>query len=148
MLSAFFRLLACVLITVLWVGLPAIASAQSAKGNKPDSSYGRQLQANSGRVDTRRSVKLTPDQPPNSFVQYGEVWGCNKGFTKSGNRCISIFSKFGGPPLNSYVQYGSVWGCTAGFRKEGNRCVSVFTKKKVVVKTEDEDGESLASSSK
>ncbi len=144
MLRAFFRLLACVSITLLWVGLPVIAGAQSANGQNPDSSYSRQLQANSGRLETR-SVKLTPGQPPNSFIQYGEVWGCNRGFTKSGSKCISIFSKFGGPPENSYVQYGTIWGCTAGFRKEANKCVSVFTKKKVVLKTK--DGESLASSS-
>ena len=122
-----------------------IASAQSPNGNKPDSSHSRQLQANSGRTSTGKNVKLTPGQPPNSFVQYGEVWGCNKGFTKSGSQCISIFSKFGGPPENSYVQYGTIWGCTAGFTKDANKCVSVFIKKKMFVKTE--DGESLASSS-
>lgn len=141
---AFFRLLACVLITVFGVGLPGMAGAQSANGNKPDSSYSRQLQADTGRSDTK-SVKLTPDQPPNSFIQYGEVWGCYDGFTKLGNKCVSIFSKFGGQPENSYVQYRTIWGCTAGFTKEGNKCVSVFTKKKVVLKTE--DGESRDSSS-
>ncbi|MCH7550351.1 MAG: hypothetical protein IIA35_01415 [Proteobacteria bacterium] len=134
---AFFRLLAGVLITVLGVGLPAMAGAQSANGNKPDSSYKRQLQAGTGRTETRNSVKLTPDQPPNSYVQYGDVWGCYDGFTKLGSKCISIFSKIGGPPENSYVQYRTIWGCTAGFRKEGSKCVTVFTKKKVRLKTED-----------
>ena len=133
---AFFRLLACALITVLWVGLPAVAGAQSANGKKPDSSLSRQLQANAGRAETR-SVNLTPGQPPNSFVQYGDVWGCYDGFTKLGSKCISNFSKFGGQPENSYVQYRTIWGCKAGFTKEGNKCVSVFTKKKVVLKTED-----------
>ena len=121
-----------------------MAGAQSANSQKPDSSYSRQLQANAGRSDTK-SVKLTPDQPPNSFIQYGEVWGCYDGFTKLGNKCVSIFSKFGGQPENSYVQYRTVWGCTAGFTKEGGKCVSVFAKKKVVLKTE--DGESRDSSS-
>ena len=134
--KAFFRLLACVLITVLWVGLPAMAGAQSANDKKPDSSYSRQLQANAGRSETK-SVRVTPDQPPNSYVQYGDVWGCYDGFTKLGSKCISIFSKIGGPPENSYVQYRTIWGCTAGFRKEGSKCVSVFTKKKVRLKTED-----------
>jgi len=135
---AFFRLLACVLITVLGVGLPAKASAQSANDRKPDSSLSRQLQANPGRSETRSPVKLTPDQPPNSYVQYGDVWGCYDGFTKLGSKCISIFSKIGGPPENSYVQYRTIWGCTAGFRKEGSKCVTVFTKRKVRLKKEDE----------
>lgn len=134
---AFFRLLACVLITVLGVGLPAKASAQSANDIKPNSAQNRQLLANPGRSVTRSSVKLTPDQPPNSYVQYGDVWGCYDGFTKLGSKCISIFSKIGGPPENSYVQYRTIWGCTAGFRKEGSKCVTVFTKKKVRLKTED-----------
>ncbi len=134
---AFFRLLACVLITVLGVGLPAKASAQSANDIKPNSAQNRQLLADPGRSEIRSSVKLTPDQPPNSYVQYGDVWGCHDGFTKLGSKCISIFSKIGGPPENSYVQYRTIWGCTAGFRKEGSKCVTVFTKKKVRLKTED-----------
>ena len=122
-----------------------MAGAQSANGQKPDSSLARQLQANAGQREISKYVKVTPDQPPNSFVQYGEVWGCYDGYTKSGSKCVSIFSKFGGQPENSYVQYRTVWGCKAGFRKENNRCVSVFTKKKVVLR--DEDGEPVASSS-
>lgn len=131
-----FHLLASVLIAVLWVGLPATAGAQSANGNKPDSSHSRQLQANPDQVAIK-SFKATPDQPPNSYVQYGEVWGCYDGFTKLGNKCISIFSKFGGQPKNSFVQYRTIWGCTAGFTKEANKCVSVFTKKKAVLKIKD-----------
>ena len=114
-----------------------MAGAQSASGKKPDSSYSRQLQAKPARP-VYRSAKLTPDQPPNSFVQYGDVWGCHDGFTKSGEKCISIFSKYGGQPENSYVQYRTIWGCTAGFRKEGSKCVSVFTKRKGRMKTEGE----------
>ena len=115
-----------------------MASAQSANDIKPDSALNRQLLAVPGRSETRSSVKLTPDQPPNSFVQYGDVWGCHDGFTKSGEKCISIFSKYGGQPENSYVQYRTIWGCTAGFRKEGSKCVSVFTKRKGRMKTEGE----------
>ena len=137
---SFFRFLAGVLVMVLGVGLPAVAGAQSANGKKPDSSYSRQLQANAGRVETLGSDKLLPDQPPNSFIQYGEVWGCNDGFTKSGNKCVSIFSKFGGQPANSFVQYRTIWGCTAGFTKERNKCVSVFTKKRVVLRKKNKDG--------
>lgn len=113
-----------------------MAGAQSANGNKPDSSHSRQLQANPDQVAIK-SFKATPDQPPNSYVQYGEVWGCYDGFTKLGNKCISIFSKFGGQPKNSFVQYRTIWGCTAGFTKEANKCVSVFTKKKAVLKIKD-----------
>ena len=139
---AFFRLLACVLITVLWVGLPGLAGAQSASGTKadssPDSSYDRQLQVNPGRSRSESgSVKLIPNQPPNSFIQYGDVWGCNDGFDKSGNKCVSIFSKIGGQPENSYVQYGTIWGCERGFRREGKKCVSIFTKRKVIPKKKD-----------
>lgn len=134
---AFSRLFACVLVPVLWIGLPAVAGAQSANTTKakssPDSSYERQLQANPARKKNR-SVKVTPDQPSNSYVQYGDVWGCNDGFDKSANTCVSIFAKIGGQPENSYVQYGTIWGCKRGFRKEGNKCVSIFTKKKVIPK--------------
>ena len=133
--GVFSRLCACVLIPVLWIGLPAVAGAQGADSKTDYSSYERQLQASPVRTKSR-SIKVTPDQPPNSFIQYGDVWGCNDGFDKSGNTCVSIFSKFGGPPENSYVQYGTIWGCTRGFRREDNKCVSVFTKKKAVLKKE------------
>ncbi len=129
----FYRLFACVLIPVLWIGLPAVAGAQSAKGKKADSSYERQLQVNPGR-SVESSVKVTPDQPSNSFIQYGDVWGCNDGFDKLANTCVSIFSKIGGQPENSYVQYGTIWGCTKGFSREGNTCVSIFTKRRVIPK--------------
>ena len=132
----FYRLFACVLIPVLWIGLPAVAGAQSAKGKKADSSYERQLQVNPRR-SFNSFVKVTPDQPSNSFVQYGEVWGCNDGFDKSGNKCVSIFAEIGGQPENSYVQYGTIWGCTRGYRREGNKCESIFTKKKVISKNKD-----------
>ncbi len=137
MQRVFYRLFACVLIPVLWIGLPAVAGAQSAYSTKadssPDSSYDRQLQVNPGRSRLGSgTVKSIPDQPPNSFVQYGDVWGCNDGFDKSGNKCVSIFSKIGGQPENSYVQYGTIWGCKRGFRKEDNKCVSIFTKRKVI----------------
>ncbi len=132
----FSRLFACVLIPVLWIGLPAVAGAQSANDKKadssPDSSYERQLQASPGQTKTG-SAKVTPDQPQNSFIQYGDVWGCNDGFDKSGTECVSIFSEIGGQPENSYVQYGTIWGCTRGFSREGNRCVSIFTKKRVIL---------------
>ena len=128
-----YRLFACVLVPVLWIGLPAVAGAQSAKGKKADSSHERQLQANPGR-SLNGSVKLTPDQPPNSFIQYGDIWGCNDGFDKLANTCVSIFAKFGGQPENSYVQYGTIWGCKRGFRREDNKCESIFTKKKMVLK--------------
>ena len=141
---AFLRLFAGVLIAVLSVGLPAMAGPKSANGKKPDSSLSRQLDAKPARQQYR-SAKMIPGQPPNSFVQYGEIWGCNDGFTKLGAKCISIFSKIGGPPENSYVQYRTIWGCTAGFTKEGSKCVSVFTKKRIGLKTA--NGEYLASSS-
>ncbi len=133
----FYRYLACVLIPVLWIGLPAATGAQSAKGEQADSSYERQLEVNPDRTKNR-SVKVTPDQPPNSFIQYGDVWGCNDGFDKSGTQCVSIFDEYGGQPENSYVQYGTIWGCTRGFRREGATCVSVFTKKKAYVKKKKE----------
>ncbi len=130
----FYRLFACVLIPVLWIGLPAAAGAQSAKGKKADSSYERQLQANSARTKSS-SVKLIPDQPPNSFIQYGDVWGCNDGFDKSGNTCVSIFAELGGQPENSYVQYGTIWGCKRGYSREDNKCESIFTKRRVISRT-------------
>lgn len=135
--KAFLGLLACVLITVLWLGMPAKAGAQSANDSAPTSSYERQREANPGQVKSR-SVKVTPDQPPNSFVQYGDVWGCNDGFDKTKNKCVSIFSKIGGPPENSYVQYGTIWGCKKGYTRDGNKCVSIFTKRKVYLKKDDE----------
>ena len=135
---AFFRLLACVLITLLWAGSPAVVNAQSANSTRADSSFERQLQADPGQSRSEsRSVKSIPNQPPNSFIQYGDVWGCNDGFDKSGNKCVSIFSKIGGQPDNSYVQYGTIWGCRKGFRREGNKCVSIFTKRKVISKKEE-----------
>lgn len=125
---AFFSLLASVLIAVLWVGMPAVAGAQTADDKKPDSIHTRQRDAIF--VPSNKSftaVKPTLDQPPNSFVQYGDVWGCDDGFTKKGNTCISIFSKNGGQPENSFVQYGTKWGCNDGFRKVGDKCVDIFS---------------------
>jgi hypothetical protein len=68
----FFRLFACALITLLWVGLPAMAGAQSANGKKPDSSLSRQLQADPGRSETRSSVKVTPDR---SMISLANIVG-------------------------------------------------------------------------
>ncbi len=70
--KAFLRLLACVLITILWVGASAKVSAQSAYGEAPTSSYERQIEASPSQAKSR-SVKIIPDQPPNSFIQYGDV---------------------------------------------------------------------------
>ena len=126
-----FRSLACLLAMVLWVGSPAVARADSHKGEKLSSSYDRQLDAASTLSKKGSgSVDLVHNQPPNSFVQYGDVWGCNDGYRKTATTCVSIFAAFGGQPTNSYVQYGTIWGCKDGFRKETDKCVSAFTKRK------------------
>jgi len=143
--SAFFRFAAYVSVTVLWAGFPAGAGAQDANGKKPDSSHSRQLLAQPGPTPEPTFTKSIPRQPANSFVQYGDVWGCNDGFRKLGKKCVSIFSKAGGQPANSFVQYRTIWGCDDGFKKEGNKCVSVFTKSSVSMKTK--DGKSPVSSS-
>ncbi len=55
----------------------------------------------------------------------GEKWFCNAGYTKSQNKCVSIFQDMGGQPKNSYVS-GEKWFCNAGYTKSQNKCVSIF----------------------
>ena len=119
-----------ILIAVFWAGMPVTAYAQSAKEIKPDSSFERQRQV-SASPSAKGSIETPFVQPPNSFIQYGDIWGCNDGYDKLKNACVSIFSKFGGPPEHSYVQYGTIWGCKRGFSRESNKCISIFDIRRV-----------------
>ena len=124
--------------------MPIMANAEHGGEKHPDTSLDRQLNAKPKQTTARTAI-TNANKPANSFIQYGEVWGCDDGFTKSGQKCVSIFANVGGQPENSYVQYRTIWGCEEGFRKESGKCVSIFTKKKVFPKKEDETAFSFSS---
>ena len=117
--------------------MPGAANARHGEGKEHDTSLDRQLNAQPRQTASRSAITLA-NKPANSFIQYGEVWGCDDGFTKSGATCVSIFSKTGGQPQNSYVQYRTIWGCEDGFTKQSGKCVSIYAKKRVIAKKKDE----------
>ncbi len=56
---------------------------------------------------------------------YGNGWSCNKGFYKSGGKCIAVKI-----PENGKLNYlGNGWDCQRGFYKFGGQCIAVIIPK-------------------
>ena len=60
--------------------------------------------------------------PENSHAQrYGRGWECDRGYRKSGGRCVAIAL-----PANAYLNaYGDRWECDRGYLQAGSGCVAV-----------------------
>lgn len=60
--------------------------------------------------------------PDNSSPNaYGSGWTCNKGYYRSGDRCVVV-----APPANASLNFlGNGWECNRGFYRAGQECLKV-----------------------
>jgi hypothetical protein len=67
-------------------------------------------------------ISLAQSLPENASPNpFGQGWICERGFYKSGQKCIKVQ-----PPENASINYlGNGWECNRGYYKSGQKCLKV-----------------------
>lgn len=117
----------CLLISVLVLGSPVVALAQTASGSFPANTvaktFGNGWDCENGYRKAGDGCMLirTPDNAVLTGSSYGRGWECRRGYHEVRESCVAIEI-----PANAYLSASGVrWECQRGFREVDETCVAI-----------------------